>query len=241
MKGVPLRIEFGPKDAAKSVISYARRDTGEKGTIPLAEVGTQVPALLEQIQQDMYNKANAEFAAHRLRLDSWDKVVPALNDKNVVLIPFCHEPKCEDEIKESTKSDEARELGPDGKLQPSMGMKSLCIPFEQVRFGLLVFSGWVNMLIMMFSSPRELCRVRPSASTPAVDGMPSRGSCLVAATRLDCSLLLSRWVAGGICHGRQVCFVELRTFSLLFFAEMNINISSVVDPCRSEGMVAFVC
>ncbi|KAK4162157.1 hypothetical protein QBC43DRAFT_322487 [Cladorrhinum sp. PSN259] len=131
MKGVPLRLEFGPKDAEKQVVSYARRDNGAKGTIPLDEVATQVPVLLEQIQKDMYDKAEKSFSSHRLVLNEWEKVVPSLNDKNVVIIPFCEEPKCEDEIKDKTKSDEPRELGPDGKPQPSMGMKSLCIPFEQ--------------------------------------------------------------------------------------------------------------
>jgi hypothetical protein len=58
--------------------------------------------------------------------------VPALNDKNVVIIPFCEEPACEERIKELTKSDDHKELGPDGKPLPSMGMKSLCIPFDQV-------------------------------------------------------------------------------------------------------------
>ncbi|KAI0420715.1 prolyl-tRNA synthetase [Xylaria grammica] len=131
MKGVPLRLEFGPKDAANSVVTYSRRDTGLKGTIPLAEVGSQVPVLLEKIQQDMYDKANEEFTSHRLTLTDWAEVVPALNNRNVVVIPFCGEPSCEERIKETTKSDEHRELGPDGKPQPSMGMKSLCIPFDQ--------------------------------------------------------------------------------------------------------------
>lgn len=132
MKGVPLRIEFGPKDAANSVVSYSRRDTGEKGTIPIAELATQVPALLETIQKDMYNKAEEYFTSHRLTLNNWAEVVPALDARNVVLIPFCGEPACEEQIKDTTKSDDHRELGPDGKPQPSMGMKSLCIPFEQV-------------------------------------------------------------------------------------------------------------
>ncbi|KAK3937597.1 hypothetical protein QBC46DRAFT_392417 [Diplogelasinospora grovesii] len=131
MKGVPLRLEFGPKDAAASVVTYSRRDTGFKGTIPIAELATQVPALLEEIQKNLYEKADASFRSHRVQLTDWSRVVPALNDRNVVLIPFCEEPKCEDRIKEITKSDEVHELGPDGQKLPSMGMKSLCIPFEQ--------------------------------------------------------------------------------------------------------------
>jgi prolyl-tRNA synthetase len=115
-------------------VSYARRDTGEKGTIPLANLATEVPELLEKIQQSLYDKANEAYKAHRLQLTEWDKVVPALNDKYVVIIPFCEEPKCEERIKELTKSVESQELGADGKLTPSMGMKSLCIPFDQVSY-----------------------------------------------------------------------------------------------------------
>jgi prolyl-tRNA synthetase len=133
LKGVPLRIEFGPKDAAKDVVSYARRDTGEKGTIPIADLATAVPALLETIQQDMYNRAEAAYREHRKIITNWDDVVPALDSKNVVLIPHCLTEPCEKRIKELTVSDgdAGADTLPDGQKAPSMGMKSLCIPFEQ--------------------------------------------------------------------------------------------------------------
>lgn len=132
LRGVPLRLEFGPKDAAKEVVSYARRDTGEKGTIAVGEVSTKVPELLETIQKSLYEKADASFREHRLQLTNWDDVVPALDNKNVVLIPFCLDGKCEDRIKDLTVSTSPEnEALPEGKRAPSMGMKSLCIPFEQ--------------------------------------------------------------------------------------------------------------
>lgn len=131
LKGVPLRLEFGPKDASNNWVTYARRDTGEKGTIPIAELETRVPELLETIQRDLYNKADESFRSHRLQLTDWAKVVPALDSRNVVLIPFCEEPACEDQIKDATRSDDHQEVGPNGEKLPSMGMKSLCIPFEQ--------------------------------------------------------------------------------------------------------------
>lgn len=132
LKGVPLRLEYGPKDAAKSVVSFARRDTGEKGTIAIADLATEVGKLLETIQSDMYNKAETAFRSHRIVITKWDEVVPALDAKNVVLIPHCLEEKCEDKIKELTtgREDNADE-GPADKKAPSMGMKSLCVPFEQ--------------------------------------------------------------------------------------------------------------
>lgn len=108
----------------KDVISYARRDTGEKGTIPISEMGTKVPELLETIQADLYRKADEAYTTHRIQITDWEKVVPALDDKNVVLVPFCLEPACEEKIKETTKSQ-------DEQGNERMGMKSLCIPFQQ--------------------------------------------------------------------------------------------------------------
>lgn len=131
LKGVPLRLELGPKDLAKSEVSFARRDTGEKGSVPLSAVGTDIPALLEKIQSDMYNKAEAAFRSHRLVISKWEEVVPALDTKNVVLIPHCLEEKCEDQIKKSTTGEPDESDGPQDQKAPSMGMKSLCIPFEQ--------------------------------------------------------------------------------------------------------------
>jgi len=77
MRGVPLRLEFGMRDAAAGVVVTSRRDNGEKGTIPLAELDTQVPALLEKIQEDMFTKAAAIYESRRLKLTEWDRVVPA--------------------------------------------------------------------------------------------------------------------------------------------------------------------
>lgn len=139
LKGVPLRLEYGPKDAEKKVVSFARRDTSEKGTIAIADLATAVPALLETIQADMYAKAKTSFDSHRLAVSSWADVVPALDAKNVVLIPHCLAESCEDQIKKSTKGkdDEAADGALENKKEPTMGMKSLCIPFEQPE-GLVV-------------------------------------------------------------------------------------------------------
>ena len=131
LKGVPLRLEFGPKDAAKEVVSFARRDTGEKGTIPIADLATDVPKLLETIQSDMYTKAEVSFREHRIKVTKWDDVLPALDNKNVVIIPFCLDMKCEDRIKELTKAEDDQAGVPEGQKAPAMGMKSLCIPFDQ--------------------------------------------------------------------------------------------------------------
>lgn len=54
LKGVPLRLEFGPKDSANHVVTASRRDKDGKTTIPISSLDKDVPALLETIQADMY-------------------------------------------------------------------------------------------------------------------------------------------------------------------------------------------
>ena len=146
LKGVPLRLEFGPKDAAKDAVSYSRRDTGEKGQIAIADLASAVGSLLEKVQQALYDKADSAYRAHRLQITEWDKVVPALDAKNVVIIPSCLTEPCEDRIKELTRSKEANEVDVNGQKAPSMGMKSLCIPFEQPPDGTGLVKGETKCL-----------------------------------------------------------------------------------------------
>lgn len=134
LKGIPLRIEFGPKDAEKNAVTAARRDTGAKSEIAIADLKTAVPELLETIQADMLKKATDEFADHRKIITEWKDFVPALNAKNVCLIPHCTTEDCEDQIKDQSKGNvEGQEVD---VRAPSMGAKSLCIPFEQPAEGL---------------------------------------------------------------------------------------------------------
>lgn len=135
LRGVPLRLEFGPGESAGHFITAARRDIfGKEGksTVPISELGTAVPALLEQIQQNLYNRADSEYRSHRKIIKNWDDFVPALNDKNVCLIPHCLTEECEDQIKDlsARKAEEESDEAQDARA-PSMGAKSLCIPFDQ--------------------------------------------------------------------------------------------------------------
>ncbi|MBL7492104.1 proline--tRNA ligase [Frankia sp. AgB1.9] len=59
LKGVPVRVEVGPRDLAVGNVTLARRDTGEKITAPLAEAAARVPALLDDVQADLYQQALA--------------------------------------------------------------------------------------------------------------------------------------------------------------------------------------
>ena len=131
LKGVPLRVEFGPKDMAQEQVTAVRRDNGEKYTVKLAELETRIPELLETMQKEMLEKARGDFDKHRVKVDEWKDFVPTLNAKNVILSPWCGDADCEDDIKDSSAKNNNGEDEEEDERAPSMGAKSLCIPFEQ--------------------------------------------------------------------------------------------------------------
>ncbi|THC93789.1 hypothetical protein EYZ11_006735 [Aspergillus tanneri] len=135
LRGVPLRIEFGPGESAGHFVTAARRDVpGKDGktTIPIPDFATAVPAMLETIHNDLFKRADDEYRSHRKLITNWDDFVPALNDKNICIIPHCLTEECEDQIKDmSARKAEEDSDEPQDARAPSMGAKSLCIPFDQ--------------------------------------------------------------------------------------------------------------
>lgn len=130
LKGVPLRIEFGPKDLAANQATAVRRDNNQKYTVALDELATRVPEILEEMQKALLEKARKDFDQHRVVVEDWKDFVPTLNAKNVILSPWCGVPECEDDIKDSSARKEDGEEEEDERA-PSMGAKSLCIPYDQ--------------------------------------------------------------------------------------------------------------
>ncbi len=64
MKGVPLRLELGPRDLESGQCVAARRDNGEKTSIPLETLEARIPALLEEVQTGLYQKARRNLDEH---------------------------------------------------------------------------------------------------------------------------------------------------------------------------------
>ncbi|KAL5514198.1 hypothetical protein ACEPAG_2286 [Sanghuangporus baumii] len=131
-KGVPLRLEIGPKDIQKQQTLSVRRDTGVKSPIPLAELETAVPELLETIQKDMYERAKALYMSRLRVVTKWEDLVPTLDSKCVAVLPWCEVEECEDDIKERSARASASEA--QDARAPSAGAKSLAIPFDQGRY-----------------------------------------------------------------------------------------------------------
>lgn len=126
LKGVPIRLELGPKDRANSQLTLVLRHTGKRSTIPVDNSEVKIKEILEQIHQDLYTKAKKEFDEHTVVVKDWTGFLKGLDNSCIMLAPFCGEPTCEDLIKKDSARDAVVEEG-----APAMGAKGLCIPFDQ--------------------------------------------------------------------------------------------------------------
>jgi bifunctional glutamyl/prolyl-tRNA synthetase len=127
LKGVPIRIELGPKDLKSQQFVAVRRDTGEKLTIKRDGASKEIQQLLEKIHNNMLAKATKDLNDHLKTAKKWDEFTSFLDNKNIIMAPFCGEIPCEEKI----KAESAREDTEGDAQGPAMGAKSLCIPFEQ--------------------------------------------------------------------------------------------------------------
>ena len=114
MRGVPVRIEIGPRDIENGVAVVVRRDTLEKETVELSNLENRISELLEQIQKDMYNACLKRREEKTTTAYSLDEILKNLDEnQGYVKTMWCGETECEDKVKEVT------------------GAHSRCIPFEQ--------------------------------------------------------------------------------------------------------------
>lgn len=65
LQGVPLRVDVGPRDLAKKEVVAVRRDTGEKLTLPLADLADKIKGLLDEIHASLLSKAKEELELHK--------------------------------------------------------------------------------------------------------------------------------------------------------------------------------
>ena len=102
MKGVPLRLEIGPRDIENGVATAVRRDTHEKIQIKLDNIADSVKSLLSEIQENMFKQAEENFNASLYETDDFNTLVEQVNNKKVVLAYHCGNKDCEEEIKQQT-------------------------------------------------------------------------------------------------------------------------------------------
>ncbi len=116
MRGVPVRLEIGPKDIAAGQAVLVRRDTHEKITVSLDGIGESVARLLDEMQKDMLEKARKHLQAHTYEAKDFDTFAKIIEEKpGFVKAMWCGCQECEDKIKEMT------------------GATSRCMPFAQEK------------------------------------------------------------------------------------------------------------
>ena len=115
MRGVPLRVEIGPKDMEKEQCCIARRDTGEKTFVPLAQLEEAVARLLDEVHHNMYAMAKKNLEDNSFTAETWEQVKEVLerNNGGFVKTKWCGSLDCELAMKEK------------------VGVSSRCMPLDQ--------------------------------------------------------------------------------------------------------------
>ena len=116
MRGIPLRVEIGPKDIEAGQAVIVRRDNGEKCVVALTELDAKVGELLEQMQKDMLERARAHRDNHTYTATTYEEFKDTIENRpGFVKAMWCGDQACEDKIKEDTTA------------------TSRCMPFAQEK------------------------------------------------------------------------------------------------------------
>jgi prolyl-tRNA synthetase len=105
LRGVPLRLEIGPKDIEKSQVMLARRDSREKSAAAMDGLATHVVGMLDSIQQSLFERAVAFRDEHTTHTDSYDEFKQIMEGRpGFVVSPWCGSASCEAQIKAETQA-----------------------------------------------------------------------------------------------------------------------------------------
>lgn len=135
MKGVPLRLEIGPKDLVKGQVMVVRRDTGEKMAVKEEKLAETVEKLLNNIQENLFNKAKSFLQKNIREASDYNKFKEVIEKKRGLIKTYwCGNKDCEDKIKEETKAN------------------IRCIPFEQEEAsGKCIYCGKESSTLVYFA------------------------------------------------------------------------------------------
>lgn len=116
MRGIPIRLEIGPKDIEKQQCVLVRRDDGQKLEASLEGLEKEIAKLLEDIQESMYQRALKHLREHTYTAKNYEEFEEIIENKpGFIKAMYCENQSCEDQIKDLT------------------GASARCIPFEQEK------------------------------------------------------------------------------------------------------------
>ena len=103
MRGIPIRVELGPKDIEAGKCVLVRRDTRKKTECALDQAAETVEGMLEEIQRDLYERARAHRDSHICDIKSYEEFKDAVEHKpGFIRAMWCGNVECENKIKEET-------------------------------------------------------------------------------------------------------------------------------------------
>ena len=133
-KGVPLRMEIGPRDVANKQCRVVRRDNNQKQDISIegdGVFGTTIQELLTTIQGDMLTRAIAAREDKIVKVYAWKDFVPNIEQQCMVLTPFCDTEEWEEKVKKMSRDEALRGGFEEETCATSVAAKTLCKPFNQ--------------------------------------------------------------------------------------------------------------
>ncbi|NPE26588.1 proline--tRNA ligase [Methanococcoides sp. SA1] len=135
MKGVPLRIEIGPRDVEAGEVVVVKRNNGEKVSVKLDKVKAKIPKMLDEMHAEMFDKAETFFDDKVVEVGSVDEFEKVIKDKGIVKMSWCGCEECEKVIKEKT------------------GASTRCMPLgeQEAVKGKCLFCGKENSCLIYFS------------------------------------------------------------------------------------------
>ena len=105
LKGVPIRLEIGPRDLEAGQVTVYRRDAGEKSAVPLTSLAEHIPALLDDIQASLFRSAEAFREEHTFTPSDYGELTDLLSSaQGFVKAGWCGSPDCETKVKDDTKA-----------------------------------------------------------------------------------------------------------------------------------------
>jgi prolyl-tRNA synthetase len=105
LRGIPLRIEIGPKDLMKKKVVIATRHNNVKNDLAIEKIGEDIPIILENIQKEMFNVAKKMLQERTIEIDDYEKFKKEIEKGGFLYAPWCGQERCEEKIKEETGAD----------------------------------------------------------------------------------------------------------------------------------------
>lgn len=105
LRGVPVRLELGPKDLTQNQVRMVYRYNGAKQDVAIPDLLNNMKGYLDEIHDDMYRTAKERRDARTARVGDWAGFMSELNKKNIILAPWCDVKQCEVDVKKRSAAD----------------------------------------------------------------------------------------------------------------------------------------